>query len=98
MSKRLLTPVNRRLVLSLKEEVNVTDSGVLLPEDFTRSEAKYKRATLEAAAMDCSSVFRAAQGMEIFVESSMIEKVSLGSEEVCMILENYVLGICAHES
>ena len=89
-----IVPVNRRLVISLDDQPVETKSGVLLPSDYKPSENKYKKALLLSAASDCSEVFCASQGKAIFVEGSMIEKINLSGEEVLMILENYVLGIC----
>lgn len=89
-----IIPVNRRLVISLEDQVAETKSGVLLPSDYKPSESRYKRALLLSAASDCSEVFSASEGKTIFVEGSMIEKVNLSGEEILMVLENYVLGIC----
>ena len=89
-----ITPVNRRLVIALNTEGERTKSGVLLPDDYKPDQTRYKKALLLCASTDCSDVFRESEGKEIFVESSMIERVTLCGQEVLMVLENYVLGVC----
>ena len=89
-----ITPVNRRLVITLNTESDKPKSGVLLPDGYKPDQARYKKALLLCAATDCSDVFRESEGKEVFVENSMIEKVTLCGQDVLMVLENYVLGIC----
>jgi len=95
MSKGVsLDPVNRHLKVDFAEEAIKSESGVLLPDDFTEKVNKYKKVKLLAAAQDCRDCFRECVGRDIVVEKSMIVDVTLpGGKEVFLILENYVIGI-----
>ena len=72
-----ITPVNRRLVIALSTQDNKSKSGVLLPDGYKPDQARYKKALLLCAATDCSDIFKESEGKEVFVESSMVEKVTL---------------------
>jgi len=95
---RIFKPVNRYISIVPHFEKNESDSGVLLPDDFKKEEARYIRATVVNVANDCKEDFRKLKygrnpKGEIVVDKSMIEEVDVGDKKHYVILENYVLGI-----
>lgn len=93
MSEQALLPVNRHLRIDLKKFEEKTDSGVLLPESFSKGTEKYQKVTILSAALDCKDVFHENIGKQIFVEKSMIQEVTISGKDVALILENYVIGV-----
>jgi len=83
------TPFNRHLVLeecNTNEETSV--SKVLVPDDY-KSIKDYGTYRLVGKSLDCSSVFTI--GARVVVEESMVRSIELGTEQIFLIPENFVL-------
>ena len=98
LGPRRLKPVNRHLVIVPHVQKNETNSGVLLPEDFTQEEDRYISASVVDIASDCSSDFQRLRRIShekniVVVDRGMIEEVALNGKTHYIILENYVIGI-----
>ena len=94
MPESYLTPLNRYVEIYLLEEDNKTESGVLLPKEYTQVAEKFKKARVLSTATDCKPVIKESTGLEVFVEKSMVEEVCLpNGQKTTLVLENYLLGI-----
>ena len=98
LGARRLKPVNRHLVIVPHVQKNETNSGVLLPEDFTQEEDRYISASVVDIASDCSSDFQRLRRIShesgvVVVDRGMVEEVTLNNKTHYIILENYVIGI-----
>ena len=93
-----LKPTNRHLLIIPHFKENKSDSGVLLPEDYSAEEERYIEATVVKTAEDCarairSSIFNDAGSQNIVVDRSMIQEIKVRDKVHYMILENYVMGV-----
>ena len=93
-----LKPVNRHISIVPHYKEEQTDSGVLLPDNFKKEEARFIKATVIDIASDCKRDFHDLKygtigPKEVVVDKSMIEEVEIGGKIHYMILENYVVGI-----
>ena len=94
----ILKPVNRHLLIVPHVQKNETNTGVILPEDYSPEQDQYIEATVIDIAVDCDKQFRhlrygAIDSNRIVVDRSMIQEVTLKDKTHYMILENYVVGI-----
>ncbi len=94
----MLKPVNRHLLIVPHTQKNETNSGVLLPEDYSPEENQYVEATVIDIAPDCNKQFRhlkygSIDSNKIVVDRSMVQEVVLKDKTHYMILENYVVGV-----
>ena len=95
-----LKPTNRRmLIVPSFKEIQQTETGVLLPEEYKTEESRYVKAVVVDIADDCSEQFRSlrlsnrGESKTIIVESAMIEEVVFDKKKNYVILENYVVGV-----
>ena len=93
MFEKTFLPVNKHLRINLEKPEKTTDSGVLLPESFSKTPGKYRKVTILSAAPDCKEVFQKSVGKQIFVEKSMIQELAVSGNTVALVLENYVIGV-----
>jgi len=85
-------PVNRMIVVNVSLKEEETQTVVLLPEGV-RPPDRYGSGTVESIASDCK--IDVSEGDEVVFENSMLQTVTLGDEEVNMLLENYVLAVAS---
>ncbi len=94
--KTRVFPLNRhvQIVPHFNERGEISQNGVLLPEDFTPEESRYITATVVAVAPDCTQLKRSypAESRIIVVDRSMIEEVKLHNKACYLILENHILA------
>ena len=83
-------PVNRMIVVNIHLKEEEAQTVVLLPEGIKPPD-RYGRGTVESIASDCK--IDVSEGDEIIFENSMLQAVTIGDEEVSMLLENYVLAV-----
>ncbi len=94
-----LKPVNRHILIVPHVNKNETNSGVLLPEDYSPEQDSYIEATVIDVAEDCSRQFKTMQygtiteEKKIIVDRKMIQEVKLKDHKHYLILENYVVGV-----
>ena len=93
-----LKPTNRHLLIIPHFKEKKSDSGVLLPEDYSAEEERFIEATVVKAAEDCargirSSIFNESGSPNIVVDRSMIQEIKIRDKTHYMILENYVMGV-----
>jgi len=94
----LLKPVNRHLLIVPHVKKNETNTGVLLPDDYSPEENQYVEASVVDIAEDCAEQFRhlrlsSIDSKKIVVDRSMIQEITLKDRTHYVILENYVVGI-----
>ena len=99
-SNNVLKPTNRHLlIIPHYKEKDKTESGVLLPNDFTEKQNPYIRATVVDIADDCSPQFKHIrrntfdENKDVIVDSSMIEEIVFGGKKNFLVLENYIVGL-----
>ena len=93
-----LKPVNRHLLIVPHVQKNETNTGVLLPDDYSAEEARYIEASVVDIAEDCDKSFRHLRygnldNNKVVVDRSMIEEIELKDKTHYLILENYVVGV-----
>jgi len=93
-----IKPVNRHLTIVPHISKKETNSGVLLPEDYSFEEDRYISATLVDAALDCSACFLETKRADyndrtIIVDRTMVEEINLKDKTFYIILENYVVAL-----
>jgi len=94
LTNKVLTfsPLNRHLLVRLiEDEREKKDSGVniLLPEEYKPQQAEHAVVEVIKQAPDCTIVDL--ESKKAVVENRMIKKIEYGSQEVYIVLENYVL-------
>ena len=94
----MLKPVNRHLLIVPHVQKNETNTGVLLPEDYSPDKDQYIEANVIDIASDCHEQFKHLRysnidSNRIIVDRSMIQEVKLKEKTHYMILENYVVGV-----
>ena len=93
-----LKPVNSHLLIVPHVQKNETNSGVLLPDDYSPEENQYIEASVIDIATDCDKQFShlrygSIDDNRIVVDRSMIQEITLKEKTHFMILENYVVGV-----
>ena len=94
----MLKPTNRHMLIVPHIQNNETNTGVLLPEDYSPEENQYVEASVIDIASDCSKQFSHLRydnidNNRIVVDRSMIQEIVLKEKTHYMILENYVVGV-----
>ena len=94
----MLKPANRHLLIVPHIKKNETNTGVILPEDYSPEEDAYITATVIDIAPDCDKQFRHLrygnlETSKIIVDRSMIQEVALKDKTHYLVLENYVIGV-----
>lgn len=94
----MLKPVNRHLLIVPHVQKNETNTGVLLPDDYSPEENRYVEASVVDIASDCDKQFSHLRydnvdNNRIVVDRAMIQEVTLKDRTHYMILENYVVGV-----
>ena len=94
----ILKPVNRHLLIVPHTVKNETNTGVLLPDDYSPEQNTYIEATVVDIADDCDKQFRHLKyenldNNKIVVDRTMIQEIVLKDRTHYMILENYVVGV-----
>jgi co-chaperonin GroES (HSP10) len=94
----ILKPVNRHLLIVPHVQKNETNTGVLLPDDYSPEDNRYVEASVVDIAADCDKQFghlkyTNVDNNKIVVDRSMIQEVVLKDRTHYMILENYVVGV-----
>ena len=89
---KIFAPKNRRLLIEKPSQLDKTESGVLLPEDYTKDQNKHTVARVVSVAPDCSlfNVFQ--KGFYVVVDTHMIETVKVFGDSYDTVMENYVIG------
>jgi co-chaperonin GroES (HSP10) len=84
-----LEPHNRYILVEpgVEEE---KENSILLPEDYTPTKSRHEVVRVVRTSNDCK--IEVCENDMIIVDSSMIEKIKLGEEDLYFILENYVLA------
>ncbi len=91
-SANFFSPKNRRLLIQPVEQSSQTDSGVLLPDDYT--ENKHTLAKVSDVSTDCN-LFSATflqPGLHVVVDTHMIETIKVNGQKFQTVMENYVIG------
>ena len=94
MTNKILTfsPLNRHLLVRRVEdesEKKQSEVNILLPEEYKPRQAEYAVVEVIKQAPDCTVA--SLESKRAIVENSMIKKIEYGSQELYIILENYVL-------
>ena len=84
-------PVNRHLQVEVVNLPKEEKTKVLLPETYQKRDEKYKLCRVLEVASDCSVEYT--KNSLVSVNSNMIERVRVLDEEVCLVLENYIMGV-----
>ena len=88
----MFKPVNRYVLLELpKAKDAITESMIVLPEDYKPEKERYIQATMIATAEDVR--FQIPAGSKLVIDRSMVEEISVGGTIYNVILDNYVVGI-----
>tara|TARA_R100000664_G_C2646874_1_gene69280 strand:+ start:152 stop:427 length:276 start_codon:yes stop_codon:yes gene_type:complete len=88
----VLKPVNRYVWISLGEtEENMTESGIVLPDDFKPMQEKFCTAKVIESAEDTR--FSLQPGAMVIIDKSMIEEVNVENQLFNVVQDNYIVGI-----
>lgn len=88
----MFKPVNRYILVNILEKN--TDTGdplIMLPASYQAPTSKYAEVEVVEAADDVR--FSLSPGIQLVVDSSMMEEITIGGTIYNVILDNYVLGI-----
>ena len=89
-------PYNRYLLVQkIEQEENETASSILVPDSAT-IRPEFSLVQLLAVAPDCEK-FSGDVGQTIVVNSNMIERVKVNSQEFNIVQENHVIGLVFDE-
>ena len=90
----MFNPVNRHLVIEIPENDDYSSAtGILLPEDYSPTQEKYRVATVLQWSADVRFADQMTPGCEILIDSSMIQEITAKNEKFTIVLDNYVIGI-----
>tara|TARA_R100000008_G_scaffold19975_3_gene10333 strand:+ start:19021 stop:19296 length:276 start_codon:yes stop_codon:yes gene_type:complete len=89
----MLKPLNRYILIDLPQSPEQeTDSLIVLPEEYKpKEEERYVQVRAVCAAPDAR--FNLSEGVNLVVDRSMIEEISIGATIYNVILDNYVVGM-----
>ena len=90
----MLKPANRYISIKLPDQQqNMTESGIMLPEDFKPREEQYTTAEVIDWAVDVRFKELLHKGDQIVIDKSMIEEITIKNETINVVLDNYIVGI-----
>jgi len=93
----LFKPVNRYVLINLLNPTqNITESGIMLPDDFKPQEERYVTAEVVAWAPDVRFKEDLQVGTKIIVDKPMVEEINMKNESINIVLDNYIIGIVEH--
>lgn len=87
----MFKPVNRHILIQLRDETGDDGPQILLPDDYKPTKEKYTTATVLSCSDDLK--FDLSIDSKIVIDSSMIEEIVISNTTYNIILENYVVGI-----
>ena len=89
-----ITPVNRHIQIKVDEQPTAERaSGIVLPDDYEPTIDRYVIVTVVGYADDVRFCDHLIAGRKILVDQTMIEEITIDSEKITVILDNYVIGI-----
>jgi len=84
-------PKNRHLLVEPKRtEEEKEEIGFVLPDDYKKAPEPYQLVTILGVAHDISTTYR--EWDIALVEGTMLKSTKVGSMDVYLIQENYILG------
>ena len=86
----MFKPVNRYILVEQQSE-KVTESLIVLPDDYKPPEERY--ATVEVKGVADDVRFDLPLTTKIIIDKSMLEEITVGLTNYTVILDNYVVGI-----
>jgi co-chaperonin GroES (HSP10) len=90
----LFKPVNRYVSVTLPDPVqNMTESGILVPEDFVPKKERHVVAQVIQWAPDVRFEDKLTVGAHIVIDNSMVEEINIKNKTINVILDNYIIGI-----
>lgn len=93
----MFKPVNRYVLINLLNPTqNITESGIMLPDDFKPQEERYVTAEVVAWAPDVRFKEDLQVGTKIIVDKPMVEEINMKNESINIVLDNYIIGIVEH--
>ncbi|MAH44422.1 hypothetical protein CMI37_01245 [Candidatus Pacearchaeota archaeon] len=87
----MLTPVNRYILIEVPPKPDISQSLIVLPEDYKPEEQKFVEVIGVKGALDAR--FDIATGSRLVVDRAMIEEITVGTTIYNVILDNYVVGM-----
>tara|TARA_R110000824_G_scaffold329865_1_gene516600 strand:- start:1859 stop:2128 length:270 start_codon:yes stop_codon:yes gene_type:complete len=87
----MFNPVNRYILIDVPAKKEVSDSLIVLPEDYKPEEERYLEVITLQAAQDVR--FSLPHLTKLIVDRSMIEEIKVGGSIYNIILDNYVVGM-----
>jgi co-chaperonin GroES (HSP10) len=90
----MFKPVNRYILINLPSPTqNITESGIMLPDDFKPQEERYVTAEVVAWAPDVRFKEDLQMGTKIIVDKPMVEEINMKNGSINIVLDNYIIGI-----
>tara|TARA_R110002020_G_scaffold9035_5_gene36183 strand:- start:2843 stop:3067 length:225 start_codon:yes stop_codon:yes gene_type:complete len=71
----------------------MTESGIMLPDDFKPKEERYVTAEVIGWAPDVRFKEDLRVGTKIIVDKPMVEEIRMKNESLNIVLDNYIIGI-----
>ncbi len=88
----MFNPVNRYILINVPQtQVEESNSGIVLPDDYKPHEERFGSVTTIACASDVR--FPVEPSTDLIVDRGMIEEIKIGGTIYHVILDNYVVGI-----
>tara|TARA_R110000824_G_scaffold285090_7_gene473338 strand:+ start:6730 stop:7005 length:276 start_codon:yes stop_codon:yes gene_type:complete len=84
----MIYPMNRHLVVELKEQEKKESSSILIPDDVEVTDSNYCLVTLLEPHVDS----KLKPGMVLVVPRHSLERVTVLDEEYYVVLENHITG------
>jgi len=87
-------PYNRHLLLQERETKEEPEAKptILVPDDYKVKSSPYGIYEVLKVSDDCTKLSDSVVGLDVVVNESMVESVSVGETSVLLILENHVYG------
>jgi len=89
-----LYPRNRHLIIEPIEEKPEEQTGILLPEDYTKPKPPFMQARVKELSPDCT--VNVSKGDKIVIERSMLQEVEVSEGSFYLVLENYIYGVLSN--
>jgi hypothetical protein len=84
-------PVNRHIRISFEEQEK-EESVLLMPDDYQKEEELYQIASVIGVSDDVR--FIVVPGDKVLVDKKMIQEIKTNNfGTICLILDNYVIGV-----
>ena len=93
MSETTFVPFNRYILVKRPPPPETLETpGILLPDEYKKTQSLYETVTVVRTSPKCSFKDRIKPGSQIVVRTNFLEEIEIAGAIITVVLENHVFG------